>query len=82
MHSQNRRSLHQGNCVEGSSAVERSGRVAAYEFEYHALARDAHEHGQFEFEQLFGMAHNLIVLLKSLAEAIAGVEDDVLRSSR
>ena len=78
MHPQYRRPLHQRNGVEHRCAVERCCGVSAYQLEDHTLARHAHEHRQFKGKQTFSLRQDSIVFVERLAEAIAGVEDNVL----
>ena len=80
MHTQYRGAFLQRHGVEHGGAVERRRGVAADETVYHALARHAYKHGQLKRKQTLRLTHYLVVLLERLAEAVAGVENDVLRS--
>ena len=79
VHTQDVCPLHQGDGVQDGRSVESVGRCPAQQLIYHGLPRDAYQQGQVKrTHELLQVCHQLVVVLQRLAEAEAGVEDEVV----
>ncbi len=72
--------FHQRDGVEDGGAVEGFVRGASERLVNHRLAGDAHEEGIAEVAVGVHAGHQFVVVVQRLAEAEAGVEDDVVEA--